>query len=90
MAGNELNALELLKDGLKRTIIDSLGSKLEEEMIEDFRNKIRPEIQRKLEGLVIDGIDSFKDCRAMRDEVHAYVHWDGEKSESPIREMSKK
>ena len=79
MAANDnLNMVQLLKDGLEKEVKKVVTEKLVKEQMKEYEQTLRATIKPIIERVSLKGIESIKDAMRIREELHVYFHWDEE------------
>lgn len=61
-------------ESLKRELAPIVADQIEKEMVEEFRAKIKPIIQEKIQTISFEHIEHMRDVMKMRDELHLYIN----------------
>ena len=78
---DKLNAIQLVKTGLEHQIKERLEQEVMNEMFEYFKKKAEPIIKAHVNRLTLEGVDYYRDMKALRDELKVYIDWNSDEYE---------
>jgi len=74
----DLNFVSLLGAGLEEAVREAVTEKAVSKHLKEYEVQLREMIRPLVESICFKGIDRMKDHMRLRDELHVYLHWDGE------------
>lgn len=62
---------------LTKSIRQELSKAIEDTLIDEFRERIKPEIRALVEGVAVKQLESYLSLLDMREHISIYVKWKG-------------
>jgi len=69
----DLNAISLLRIGLEKTIRPLIVEQIMDNMVTEFKEKIRPTIVAEANKVCLKSLEQFRDMMKMRDELRLVI-----------------
>lgn len=69
MVVNEMGLIQLLKLGLEPKVRRMLHEQVATPIIEELTEQVHSIVREAVEQVTIEGVDSFRDCLNLRDEL---------------------
>ena len=84
---NELNMVELLRNGVEAKVKKVITDKLVSEQLRAYEKELRKTIKPMVEDISFKEIKKVTDLMRLRDEVHVYLHWGDEQQTQVTRRL---
>jgi len=74
----DFNMVRVLKERMGDEVKKAVTEQLVKDELREYEKKLRDKIKPLVEKISFKGIESMKDAMRMREELHVFLHWEGE------------